>query len=219
VLYRAANTAGPDNPGSTRSDPQSIAVFELASKLAGSEVEDDVARAELLRLAGVRRITLERAEKMSRLGRRHLELSERANRANRLLYAALHDVPVPAADPDQVAQIATLRKLFAKDRAPDEIWQQILATEPRLTAFLDDVQRGRFGQKFDAFAPVNDQHADPARGLRAYESLNGDLELAVELKRIVGPQAENTDVLVGSQRAYDFVHSRLLDERPAPESR
>jgi hypothetical protein len=199
-----------------RSDDASIAVFKRANELARSEIDDQAARDELRRLAGSRHKTLERAEKMSRLGRRHLESGARAEHVHRLLSAALHDTPVARADPVVLAQIAMLREAFAKDRAPDDVWAQLLAAEPRLQAFLDDVRGGRFGEKFDPFMSSEEQQTDPERGRRAYEALTGDLGLAAALKRVVGPQAESTDTLIGSQRAYDLVHRRLLEERPEP---
>jgi hypothetical protein len=116
-----------------------------------------------------------------------------------------------------LAQIAMLREVFAKDRAPDDVWAQLLAAQPRLRAFLDDVRRGRFGEKFDTSMSSTEQQADPERGQRAYEALTGDLGLAAELKRVVGPQGESTDTLIASQRAYDFAHRRLLEERPGSQ--
>jgi hypothetical protein len=209
-LFRAANASGPDNPGSVSSDDESMAVFQRATALAAGDTEDRTARDELIQMAGGRRRTLERAEKMSRLGRRHLE-SVRGYDTHRLLAAALRQEEVVPASKEMLAQIKALSEAFAPGRADEEIWDELCRMEPRLLDLLADARGGQFGPArvapFTAPTTPEDQR-------RVFESSHGALGLSAALKQLVGPVSPHDDPILGSERALTFADLYLGDKRP-----
>ena len=191
-------------------------MLRRAGELAAGSTDNHSAVQELQRLAGSRRRTLQQAEKISRLGRRHLEF-EQAHHVHRLLYAALHDEPVPPADPDTLTRIAALNETFERDRDPGEVWNLLLAAQPGLQSLLDEARQRRFGEDQPAI-PNSDQLADSEQSGRWLESYKGTLGLAAELKHVVGPQSGSTDPVIQSQRAYNFAERYLPDQRPEPHN-
>jgi hypothetical protein len=209
-LFRAANASGPDNPGSVSSDDESEAVFQRATALAAGDTDDQAAREELIQLAGGRRRTLERAEKMGRLGRRHLE-SVRGYDTHRLLAAALREEEVVPASEEVLAQIKALRQFFVRGRPDEEIWDELCRMEPRLRGLLADVRSGRFGpgQAGPFTTPTT-----PEEQRRMFESSHGALGLTAELNQLLGAVSGRDDPILGSERALNFADRYLGDQRP-----
>jgi hypothetical protein len=209
-LFRAANASGPDNPGSVSSDDESAAVFQRATALAVGDTDDRTARDDLIQMAGGRRQTLERAEKMSRLGRRHLE-SGRGYNTHRLLAAALRQEEVVPASEEVLAQIKALNQFFARGRPDEEVWDELCRVEPRLLDLLADARSGRFGPAREA--PFTTP-TTPEEERRVLESSHGALGLTAELKHLVGSVSARDDPILGSERALTFADRYLGDQRP-----
>jgi hypothetical protein len=161
-------------------------------------------------MAGGRRRPLKRAEKMSRLGRRHLE-SVRGYDTHRLLAAALRQEDVVPASEGVLAQIKALSQFCVRGRPDKEVWDELCRMEPRLLDLLADARSGRFGpgQAAPFTAPTT-----PEEQGRVFESSHGALGLTAALKQFVGPVSECDDPIIGSERALTFADRYLGNQRP-----
>ena len=196
-------------------DDESLAVSRRAMKLAREGREDSEAVEELRRLSKGRKRSLQRAEQASRLGGRHLEAAE-ANRAHRLVVAALKQADVEPPDSAQRALFEVLDDFYAAGRPERETWDALLLGEPRLARLLAEVREGRFGpaHQFDGDQSA-ERFRDPELQRRQGESARGALELISEVKALCGPSRSSVDPVITARRTRDFVNWYLQREGPA----
>lgn len=212
-LSHAASLATPGTPAMARSDNRSAALYDRARELAAGSTDETAARDELIRLARGRRKTLQRAEKVARMSRAHLE-REQANRVWRILHAALHDQPVRPATAAELAHLRALDRLLDPERSHDEIWEDLSTREPRLELLRRQVAAGRFGAN-DSGERSTAQRAEGLAAInRQAVALRKTLELRAALNPLIGPRSTHPDTLMVSERVYKAAYFYLLGQRP-----
>ena len=216
--------------------PRATEVASLAEELAYAGREDQAAVAQLIAAAGGDKKALEKAFQRSRIGGYQHE-QQFANRGWRLLSAALADGPVPPVSDEDLARIEaiqTFRKLPLADR-----WAYLIAREPRLGKLEEDVKRGAYGSLdiSDGSGDVTSEEIVAADGTRlrkvtrSVSSSSADpmpeesaeererlLQVAAlhaELWRIVGPESNHRDAVMGSSAASGSAYKYLELKAPA----
>ncbi len=229
VFRRAKKGEDHDRPQILSTNAKSKAVLDRAKELACDGREDEAAVAELRALAGGRRRTLRQAERASHLMGYHHERAE-ANRASRLLKAALAGESVPPAPSAQDRRrIDAVEALSQLPRA--EQWAQLTRLQPPLVELDADARAGRFGdlttrdddllrgrthmrETSDGERRVvsissSDPPPTPEQMQRIHRRAAAQAQLRARLRPLVGPDSANDDVLLRSQRAYDLANAYL----------
>lgn len=208
---RRALREDPEAPGSVTTDALATRLFQQAMRAVRSGQDDEEAVAGLRSLAGRHRRSLRRAEKLSRLGGRHLDYTVGA-RAHRLLHAAVTGHPLASIDPAHIQHTALLDGVFDRARGDEAIWADVIAREPQLAALASEVRAGRFGHARETTDELGEvERQGLATSTRLWFQLNE------RIKTLAGPSSATTDPVIRSRRARDFTSfylDRLRPDRP-----
>jgi hypothetical protein len=208
--HRRARREDPEAPGSVTTDELATRLFRQAMRAARAGKDDETAVAELRSLAGRHRRSLRRAEKLSRLGGRHLDFTVVA-RAHRLLGAAVTGHPLAPIDPAHAQHTALLDGVFDRARGDDAIWADLIARAPQLAALESEVRAGRFGHADEAIGELGEAERQRlATNTRLWFALDA------RIKTLVGPSSASSDPVIRSRRARAFAAFRLDRLRPDP---
>jgi len=235
AIRRAKRGEDQDRPQIVGTSAASAAVLDRAKQFASDDREDMQAVAELRALASDGQRTLRQAERASRYLGYHHEFFE-ANLTNRLLNAALARKPVQAVVTRDAERIEIAEMFTRLSRS--EQWSRLTQIEPALLDLEREVRDGHFGEmpignhgrdqsQIRNATSVNPQSVEIVRPAicrpsdddvrRLRERARVQTLLMRSLKRLVGPNCGQKDLLLTSQAAFDAARAYLL--WPSPPSR
>jgi hypothetical protein len=194
-----------ESPEFVMLDDRANALLERAQELGAAGREDSEAVAEIIHMTGRHRRPLQLAALAARQWGQHRDYSS-ANRAHRLLQAALTDGPVAPATPDDRRRFGILDGFTQLE--PAEQWSELLRREPRLVAMQHDASAGRFGsidEILELATFPSEQRMEAGRHLRRQLE-----ELRQQLQPIVGPASGQGDVVLSSHLAGQIAYSHLI---------
>jgi hypothetical protein len=216
--------------------PLAAKVAELAEELAFAGREDQAAVAELIAAAGDDKKALEKAFQISRIGGYQHD-DQFANRKWRLLNAARTNGPVPPATDEDRARIEAIHKFRHLSKA--DRWAYLVAREPKIAKLEDEVKRGRYGDLVEDYSSgettsreivtadgtrirqetmrMTVSSDDPAQQVspKVLERERKSTDLHIKVSRLVGPDSDHEDAVMGSSAAFGTALSHLTDRAPA----
>jgi hypothetical protein len=173
--------------------------------LAAEHREDPDAINELLTLSGDDRRALQEAALGARQWGAHRD-HEDANRAHRLLQAAITGKPLTSSTTRERERFALLDDFAGL--TTDDAWNQLTELDPRLADLEGEVRAGRFSRGHAA-TELQALGRDDARRA-AVELRSARRDLNAHIRALVGPDSGQDDPLASSFIAFQIASNHLV---------